>query len=290
MAHVIDLDDLIHPVRTPEQEAAVAAAAEYTVPLTSEAVLAAARDATGLDDFGADDFVERLSIWMSETAADEDLTELGRGMIFGMAVTYASNRLRLEDLLRRHPEILEIEISRPIVVAGLPRSGTTHLQNLLSADPRLRELPMWEASAPVPGPNDEPTAEDPNPRRTHALAEWHQFDALLPYTKAIHEMSPDYVSEDIELQSLDFGSYNLEWRVHAPRWRDHYLAMDHAGIYRYMQKALQALTFLRGGDRWVIKCPQHMEQLPALFEVFPDATVAIMHRDPVARRLRARQG
>jgi hypothetical protein len=95
-------------------------------------------------------------------------------------------------------------------------------------------------------------------------------------------MSPDYVSEDIELQSLDFGSYNLEWRVHAPRWRDHYLAMDHTPVYEYLKKALQVLTYLRGPNRWVLKCPQHMEQLVPLFRVFPDATVAITHRDPVA--------
>lgn len=141
---------------------------------------------------------------------------------------------------------------------------------------------MWEATCPVPGPDDGPTAADPNPRRTRAIAAWNQFDAMLPYTKNIHEMSPDYVSEDIELQCLDFGSYYIEWRIHAPRWRDFYLAADQTPVYRYMKKALQVLTYLRGPNRWVLKCPQHMEQLVPLFEVFPDATVAINHRDPVA--------
>jgi hypothetical protein len=280
--NAIDIADLIHPVLTAQQIAAVEAAEAHPAPLYEATVLQAARQATGLSDFGADDFRARLRLWLACTREDEDLTELGRGIIYGLAVSYASNRLRIEDMVKRHPEILRIEIDRPIIVAGLPRGGTTHLQNFLSADPRLRELPMWEATCPVPGPEDAPSPADPNPRRSRALAAWAQFDAMLPYTKNIHEMSPDYVSEDIELQCLDFGSYYLEWRIHAPRWRDHYLSMDHRSVYRYMRKALQVLTFLRGPNRWVLKCPQHMEQLVSVFDVFPDATVALMHRDPVA--------
>lgn len=280
--NAIDIADLIHPVLTAQQMAAVEAAKAHPAPLDEAAVLQAARQATGLSDFGADDFRPRLRLWLECTRQDEDLTELGRGIIYGLAVNYASNRLRIEDMVKRHPEIMRIEIDRPIIVAGLPRGGTTHLQNFLSADPRLRELPMWEATCPVPGPEDMPSPADPNPRRSRALAVWAQFDSMLPYTKNIHEMSPDYVSEDIELQCLDFGSYYLEWRIHAPRWRDHYLSMDHTSVYRYTKKALQVLTFLRGPNRWVLKCPQHMEQLVSLFDVFPDATVALMHRDPVA--------
>jgi hypothetical protein len=282
MTAIIDISDLIHPVLTPVQKAAVQAAERHKVPLEEEAVLEAARRATGLTDFGADDFRPRLRLWLSCTRDDEDLTELGRGIIYGLAVNYASNRLRIEDILKRHPEILEIKIDRPVIVAGLPRGGTTHLQNFLSADPRLRELPMWEATCPVPGPEDQPTADDPNPRRTRAIAAWTEFDSMLPYTKNIHEMSPDYVSEDVELQCIDFGSYYLEWRIHAPRWRDYYLALDHTPVYRYLKKVLQVLTYLRGPNRWVLKCPQHMEQLVPTFRAFPDATVALMHRDPIA--------
>lgn len=279
---IIDIADLVHPTLTPAQKAAVEAAENHKVVLEEGTVREAARAATGLSDFGSEDYLPRLRLWLSCTREDQDLTELGRRIIYELAVTYAINRLRIEDMVKRHPEILRIEIDRPIIVAGLPRGGTTHLQNFLSADPRLRELPMWEATCPVPGPADEPTAKDPNPRRSRALAAWSQFDSLLPYTKNIHEMSPDYVSEDVELQCVDFGSYYLEWRIHAPRWRDYYLAMDHTSVYRYLKKALQVLTYLRGPNRWVLKCPQHMEQLLPLFKVFPDATVALMHRDPIA--------
>jgi hypothetical protein len=282
MSQKIDIDDLTQPALTPMQRAAIDAAEAHPVPLDEGAVLEAARVATNLSDFGADDFRPRLRLWLSETKADGDLTALGRAMIYQLAVNYAKNRLRVEDIVKRHPEILDIPIERPLVVAGLPRSGTTHLQNFLSADPRLRELPMWEAQCPVAGPEDTPSEHDANPRRTRALAAWAQFDALVPYTKNIHEMSPDYVSEDVELQCIDFGSYMLEWRITAPRWRDHYFSTDQTSVYRYLRKVLQVLTFLRGADRWVIKCPQHMEQLVPLFRVFPDATLAITHRDPIA--------
>jgi hypothetical protein len=279
---VIDIVDLLHPVLTPLQKEAMAEAAAHPVVLEEAVILEAARQATGLSDFGSDDFRPRLRLWLSETNADADLSALGRATIYHLVFTYAVNRLRIEDTIKRHPEILDIKIDRPIIVAGLPRSGTTYLQGLLSADTRLRSLPMWEAMCPVPGPDDEPRPGDDNPRRTRAQEAWSRFDAIVPYTKNIHEMSPDHVSEDIELQCLDFGSYYIEWRINAPRWRDYYLQTDHTPIYSYMKKALQVLTWFKGPNRWALKCPQHMEQLIPLAAVFPDATVVLTHRDPVA--------
>jgi len=133
----------------------------------------------------------------------------------------------------------------------------------------------------VPAPEDAPTADDPNPRRTRSEIGWQAYKAILPYMEIMHEFSADHISEDIELQALDFSSYLLEWLAYAPRWRDYYFAHDQSGTYAYLKKAMQALTHLRGPNRWVIKCPQHMEQLPALYKTFPDATFVITHRDPV---------
>ena len=107
--------------------------------------------ATGLDDFGPDDFHERLGLWLSEMDEDEDAVGLARLVLFGNAVRYASNRLRIADLLRRHPEIHDVPIERPVIVVGLPRSGTTNLVNLLAADQRFRSMPLWESYEPVPG-------------------------------------------------------------------------------------------------------------------------------------------
>ena len=49
---------------------------------------------------------------------------------------------------------------------------------------------------------------------------------------------------------------------------------------------LQALQWLRGPERWVLKSPQHLEQQAALIEIFPDATFVQTHRDPLASRRR----
>jgi hypothetical protein len=278
----IDITDLKQPVLTPLQQQTLAAAAAHPVPLTEGAVLDAARAETGLSDFGPDDFRVRLRLWLKCARDDPNLSAAGRAGIFMDSVRYAANRLRIEDIVRRHPEIVDIPIDRPIVIAGLPRSGTTYLQSFLASDQRLRSLPFWEAVRPVPSPQDLASVGEEDPRRTRSVAEWAQYDALLPYIKAIHEFSPDHISEDIELQAIDFGSYYLEWLVIAPEWRDHYFATDQTPTYRYLKKVLQVLTWFKGPNRWLLKCPQHMEQLVPLATVFPDATIVINHRDPVA--------
>src|SRR3546814_824603 len=178
---IIDITDLHNPVLTDIQRQVLEGAASFPVRLTEEAVLEAARAETGLSDFGADDFRERLQVWLQAIDEDENASAITRVNLFQMTVRYAAMRLRMEDIIRRHPEILDIKIDRPIIVAGLPRSGTTHLLGLLSADKRLRSLPWWEAIAPVPAPGDEPTPDDPNPRWTRAEAGWTGQEAGLPY-------------------------------------------------------------------------------------------------------------
>lgn len=278
---VIDITDLRDPILSPAQRGALDATARIPIMFSEEAILGAARAETGLSDFGAEDFRERLAVWIQAIEEDENASSVTRANLLQMMVRYASTRLRVEDIVRRHPEILDIVIDRPIIVAGLPRSGTTHMLGLLSADTRLRSLPWWEAIAPVPAPGDEPTADDPNPRWTRADLGWQGYEAMLPHMAVMHEFSADHISEDIELQAIDFSSYLLEWLAYVPRWRDYYLSHDQAGTYAYLKKALQVLTFLRGPNRWVIKCPQHLEQLPVLYRTFPDATFVLTHRDPV---------
>jgi len=104
----------------------------------------------------------------------------------------------------------------------------------------------------------------------------------MPLLKNMHDMAPEHVHEEIELQCIDFSSYELEWIATVPRWRDHYLAEDQRPSYAYMKNVLRALQWMRGPKRWILKSPQHMEQLGPLMDTFPDATVAITHRDPVS--------
>jgi hypothetical protein len=278
----IRIDDLAAPRLTRAQKALLESARGAPASTSVEQVLSAARDATGLSDFGADDFRERLALWLRCIEEDTPLTALGRANLFGDCVRLAANRLRVEDLLRRHPEILQIPLERPIIIAGLPRSGTTHLVNLISADSRLRSLPLWESMEPVPASSDVVPPGQEDPRRARTRQFWGAFEEALPYMRAMHEMAPDHTHEEIELQQIDFSSYNLEWLCRPPRWRDYYLSHDQTPHYLYGRKVLQVLTWLRGPRRWVLKSPQHMEQLIPLRRAFPDATLVITHRDPIA--------
>jgi hypothetical protein len=278
----IRIADLASPELTPVQKSVVEAAGGMSVEFTEEAVLDAACGATGLSDFGADDFRARLAIWLQAVDEDQELGAVGRIGVFRDITRYATNRLRFEDLLKRHPEILDVEIDRPIIIAGLPRSGTTHLLNLIAADRRLRSLPYWESIEPIPIAGEEPDANGVDPRLARCRESYKQQDMLMPLLKNMHDMAPEHVHEEIELQCIDFSSYELEWIATVPRWRDHYLAEDQRSSYAYMKNVLRALQWMRGPKRWILKSPQHMEQLGPLMDTFPDATVAITHRDPVS--------
>jgi len=281
-APIIDIDDLQTPRLSPLQLRVLADASTYSAALDSGAILDDARAETGLADFGREDFIERLDIWLQTIKEDEDVSGLGRMGFRSACVRFAATRLRIEDRIRRHPEILEIDIERPVIIAGLPRSGTTHLLNLLSADSRLRSLPWWEATAPVPSSGNAAPRGRKDQRWLDARRQWQELDAILPHLKLMHGFSPDHISEDIELQAVNFSSFWLEWLHPAPRWRDYYLAHDQSDTYAYLKRCLQVLTHIQGPNRWVLKCPQHMEQLPVLKSTFPDATYVITHRDPVA--------
>ncbi len=162
------------------------------------------------------------------------------------------------------------------MICGLPRTGTTHLHNLLSADPGLRSLPYWESEEPVPPP------DEPDGRIERAAAALDVLNSALPYFKRMHEMTPEHVHEEIGLLAMDFSSMYFETMAPMPTWRDWYRSTDQRPHYAYMKKVLQVLQWLRGGKRWVLKSPQHLEQFPALLATFPDATFVVTHRDPVS--------
>ena len=282
MSNTIRITDLANPQLTEVQRAALAYGEQQPVDFSESAVLDAARQRTGLDDFGPEDFRERLRLLLDEWGNDPDMTRSQRANLFGYLVRYASNRLLIQSEWTRQPEILKQEIRQPIIVAGLPRSGTTHLLNLLAADTRFRSLPLWESYEPVPMPGEPTLPDGTDPRYQRCEEAWQGMQQVTPLLAAMHPMNPDHIHEELELMGPDFASYNFEWLAPSPRWRDHYYATDQTPHYAYMRDVLKLLQHFRGPDRWVLKCPQHLEQLPVLREVFPDATYVITHRDPVA--------
>ncbi len=311
-ANDIFVTDLSDPILSPPQKAIKRLAARGRTRFSVEDVLLRASKRTGLTDFGPRDFEQRLALLVDDYAADRGMSEIGRRTVAGDLVRYASNRLLIEDYSKRHPEALEQRIVKPVIVAGLPRSGTTHLVNLLAADSRFRSLPLWVAREPLPNPRERGLGQGAvanalakavdgrlpdesrswlgvselraDPRYLRSLGTWAGMRTMVPYVAAMHPMNPDHVHEELELMAPDFASYTFEWTGHVPRFRDHYLANDQTPHYAYMKRVLQILQHRDGqGDKpWVLKCPQHLEQLPALLATFPDATVIFTHRDPVA--------
>ena len=278
----IRIEDLHDPILSDAQKAAVAYGETLELDLSTQGVLNAAIEKTGLDDFGPEDFRERLDLWM-ECLEDPDRTGLGNMVIWNDCVRYATARLRMHDLLKKHPEIHDQEIKQPIIVVGLPRSGTTHLVNLIASDQRLRSMPLWEGQEPVPDPNEEPGADGIDPRWHRCNDIWLNMKANSPLLAAMHPMEPDHIHEELELLNPDFTSYNLEWVVRAPKWCDYYLEHDQTPHYQgALLTGLKILQWYKPRDRWVLKCPQHLEQIGPLMATFPDATIVVTHRDPVS--------
>ena len=287
MSGQIRIGDLAEPQLTEAQRGALAYGETLTVELTVDSILQEARAATGLADFGPQDFLQRLHLLCDEWGSDGGLVNLGRLSLRNKLLSHAKSRLLIEDLLSRHPQIHDVQITAPIIVAGLPRSGTTHLLNLMAADSRLRALPLWESYEPVPMPGEQLLETGVDPRYQRCDDTWQMMQSLSPLLAAMHPMNPDHIHEELELMGPDFASYNYEWLSVSPRWRDHYYATDQTPHYQYMKTVLKILTWQDGDStgentRWVLKCPQHLEQLPVLQKVFPDATIAVTHRDPVS--------
>ena len=279
----IRIEDLSNPILSESQQAALDYADRQQVELSVAAVQTAASEATGLDDWGQDDWKERLGLWFDEMNADSNRTNLGRMVLFNDCVRYATTRLRIRALLAKHPEIQDQKINRPIIVVGLPRSGTTHLVNLIASDERLRSMPLWEGQEPVPDPNESPGPDGVDPRWTRCNAIWEGMRASNPLIAAMHPMEPDHIHEELEFMLPDFTSYNIEWITQCPRWRDYYLDHDQTPHYQgALLTGLKILQWVKPRERWVLKCPQHLEQLGPLLETFPDATIVMTHRDPVS--------
>jgi len=278
----VHIDDLRAPRRSQDERALYEAALAMRVELTADGIVEEARSTTGLSDLGDETLRDRLAAQVAAVEADGGLSGLGRYIIRRRLVGLLAARLRFEDFVLRHPEALDVQLDPPVIVVGLPRSGTTHLVNLLAADSRFRSMPWWEVVEPTPVLGDGPGRDGVDPRYQRSAADHQMMLATAPLTAIMHDRPPWSIEEDCELVDLDLCSYTLEWHARVPRWRDDYLGLDQRSHYAFLRRELQVLSYLRGPNRWVLKTPQHLEQLGPLLATFPDATIAFTLRDPVA--------
>ena len=278
----VRIDDLREPRRQGMEQSLYEHSLGMQVDLDVERLVDRARADTGLSEFGDPALFDRLTAQVEAVEADAGLSGLGRYIVHNRLLGLLRSRLRFEDFATRHPEVQEVVIEPPVVVVGLPRSGTTHLVNLLAADSRLRCMPWWEVAEPTPVLGDGPGPDGVDPRYRRSLETYEVSRAAAPLTALMHDRPPWSIEEECELMDLDLCSYVLEWHARVPAWRDHYLRLDHRAHYAFLRRELQVLSYLRGPNRWVLKTPQHLEHLGPLLETFPDATIAFTLRDPVA--------
>ena len=279
---VFRVEQFRNPELPAERRAELMAAEDEPLDLSVQGVLDEAMAQTGLSDFGPMDFTERLEALLGEVGGNANLWRFAKANFRAACVKQAANRLKNKAYLDNHPEVESIVIDRPIIIVGLPRSGTTHLENLIASDRRLRHLPVYLGSEAVPGPGEEVGRDGPDPRWLRSNAHWERMkqNAIMA---AMHEHSPDHACGENELQMPDFTTYQWEWMAEVPGWRDYLLGHDQTPHYAYGKRMLKAIANQFPSDRrWILKGNQHSEQLPALIANYPDAYVVQIHRDPLA--------
>ena len=245
---------------------------------TADELHASASRITGLDDFGADDYRDGLEVLLESYATDAGLTPLGakvaRSFLRGALVA----RLLSEAAWRAHPGYAEVRIERPLFVTGLPRTGTTALHRLLTADPAHQGLEMWLTQAPGPRPPRETWAGNPVFQQIQAVYERHHAEH--PEFMGVHYIAADQVEECWQLLRQSMRSVSYECLAHLPGYSSWLAGQDWAGAYRRHRRNLQLIGLPDAGRRWVLKNPSHLFALDALLTVYPDALVIQTHRAP----------
>ncbi len=252
-------------------------------PITVTGVLKAAQRKAGLDDFGDEDFIEPLEELVDSINREADLNTVGQMIIRGRIVGILTNKLVAADAFRRHPEILDVPIDAPIVVAGLARTGTTMLHRLIARDPGVRSLASWEAINPAPLEKGFKRGKDPRYAQAAAAAKGLKY--MSPGFFAIHPAEPDAPEEEVILLEQAFLTTTPEAMMNVPTYSTWLESQDQLPAYRALRRMMQYLQWQRPGARapirWVLKTPHHQEYFDPLLRVFPDATIVHTHRDPL---------
>ena len=233
---------------------------------------------TGLSEFGDDDYTDGLAVILESYARDADLTPLGSKVArVGLRAALGA-RLMAEAGWRAHPEHADVPVEKPIFVTGLPRSGTTALHRLLTADPAHQGLDLWLAEMPQPRPPRETWASDPAFQAIQAGYERHHVEH--PEFMGVHYIAADTVEECWQLLRQTLRSVSYECLAHLPTYSAWLAGQDWAGPFRRHRRNLQLIGLNEPGKRWVLKNPSHLFSLDAIMAEYPDALIIQTHRAP----------
>lgn len=243
-----------------------------------DALFRQAVDATGFTDFGDGTLRDRVAL-VVDVCNHSGLDGAGEAAAVDTIHDLLTARLGFVEDRNRLP-LADEEIDAPVFVTGEPRSGTTLLHALLAADPRARALRFWEVMYPTPPPG--PAAPD-DPRRARADDDWRAILRRIPPWLVSHPYNDrlgDGLPECERTWAFDFRSMvpSIWWRV--PMRMHPVLPQDHHVQYGIHRMVLQHVQYGRPARRWVLK-GWHAGRLAALFDVYPDARVVWIHREPV---------
>lgn len=233
---------------------------------------------TGLDDFGDDAYLEPLGVLLDSYANEAGLTELGSKMFRYFLKGALVARLMSEASWRANPSYVDVEITRPIFVTGLPRTGTTALHRLLAADPAHQGLEMWLTEFPQPRPPREQWASNPVYQQIDAGIAQHHVEN--PEFMGLHYLDAGEVEECWQLLRQSIMSISYESLAYVPTYSRWLAEQDWTPAYARHRRNLQMIGSNDRGKRWVLKNPSHLFALDALMAVYPDALVIQTHRAP----------
>jgi hypothetical protein len=247
--------------------------------LDEDALRARAARRTGLTDFGEPAFREPLRCLLHALEDEAHLTLLGRLIARADILRLLENRLRMTDVRRRHPEIEQEDVGRPLFIVGLPRTGTTILHELLAQDPANRVPMTWEVMHPWPPP--ERATFDSDPRIAAVERHFAGIERLIPGFRTMHPMGARLPQECVALTAHDFATMLFSTTHDVPSYQAWLDAADLGWVYASHRRQLQYLQWRCRGARWVLKSPGHLWALDALLAVYPDAFIVQTHRDPL---------
>jgi len=238
----------------------------------------AAAAITGLSDFGPPDYLEGLEVVLTSYEKEANLTPDGVRLIRDELCGILAARLFSEAGFRQHPDHAEVPVDRPVFIIGLPRTGTTTLHRLLTADPANQGLELWLTYAPQPRP---PLADWPaNPVFQLTTQGVDGFFARNPDYRGIHDRTPGGVEECWLLTRQSMLSAYFEFTASVPSYSAWLAGQDWTGAYRRHRRNLQLIGLNDRDRRWILKSSSHLPCLDALFAMYPDARVIVTHRRP----------
>ena len=250
--------------------------------INANEILDQAKSETGLSDLGEPLFFEGLNKLIDSINNEANLNEIGIQAqpirIQGLLI----NRLRFEEDLKKFPEILDQEIIAPIVIVGLPRTGSTMTHRLLASDPNHTAMLWWEGRYPALLPGEK--RGDIEARMELGKAEVDAVVAASPEALDIHPWDYKGADEEILLLEHNFLSTVPESFMALPSYSKWIEEQDHTLAYEDLKKFIQYLQWQNPGrekKRWVLKSPHHLGFIDKMISVFPDAKIIQTHRDPI---------